>query len=74
MFSEPVLDAIAFHGTENSAACFRAIPDLTFFCQTPIFTFDSENECVLSETNDVHEKNNNYITKEIMSCQKTINA
>ena len=32
MFSEPVLDAsfldaIAFHGTENSAACFRAIPE-----------------------------------------------
>ena len=27
MLAEPVLDAIAFHGTENSAACFRAVPD-----------------------------------------------
>ena len=31
MLSEPVLDAIAFHGTENSAACFRAIPEKTWF-------------------------------------------
>ena len=39
MFSEPVLDAsfldaIAFHGTENSAACFHAVPDLITFLST----------------------------------------
>ena len=29
--SEPVLDAIAFHGIENSAACFRAVSDFLYF-------------------------------------------
>ena len=30
-FTEALLDAIAFHGTENSAACFRAVPENTCF-------------------------------------------
>ena len=29
MLTEALLDAIAFHGTENSAACFRAIPEMS---------------------------------------------